>query len=570
VYSLAQEGLQAYVSVGDGFRLAFPHRIPARTTTFGVSELKSDEDDFELQGAVTSKIDKGVKAISGTYSNIKAVTDRAVDVAGKVSSAMVNFDTPNDGSSSRPVEPRYGLSMANMDGVRFAQVLGPMQGEPPLLNVPTGTTTPETRIHHLSMMTCLYTTVRFQASDAAGTILLRIPITPCPELFAVTSDGLFQPTMMEHVATGFTYWKGGIHVTVQCVGPSLANARIGIASRFGSFGSAIPLSLFSSQYGKVFNYGEEDTLKFSVPYLSPSEWMRVPVPDALGGARANPEDYALGEIVIMVITPYQVNETMADAMDINVFLAGAEDMEFKTPGENLSRLALEVPVPPSLDKFEPQMLRTGASGGEFNDDEKKEVEVRSEGGPRGPPLNVDGAAALWGRIHMIDEIAWDPADVQGTIIWQKSVPDDVIPAGPVHSIYHSFMYSRMTMTFSFGLSSSVTSQGQLIAFFCPLETDPADYSLKELLLMPHVLIKAGRTSAGILQVPYVHPLNALQISAGNWRSKLGTVALLVFNQFAIGAGASAQNPTVNVGVQFNEMELSVPDPTAPQFLFQKE
>lgn len=352
---------------------------------------------------------------------------------------------------------------------------------------------------------------------------------------------------------------------MQCVGPPLAHARIGVASRFGSLGATVPLSLFSSQYGRVFNYGEEDTLSFTIPFISAAEWLRVPVPDVLGSARLRWEDFVTGEIIIMVVTPYQVNETMDSSMDINIFLAAGEDMEFKTPGENLARIALAVPTPPE-DVFETQMLRTGALGGEFNDDEKKEVDVRPEGGPRAAALSVDGADALWNRVHLIDEVAWDPADVQGTIIWQKSVPDDVIPAGPVHSVYHSFMYSRMTLTFSFGLSTTVTSQGQLIAFFCPLETDPADYTVKELLLMPHVLIKAGRTSAGVLHVPFVHPLNALQISSGNWRSKLGTIVLLVFNRFSIGAGASAQNPTVNVGVQFNGMELSVPDPTSPQFL----
>jgi len=550
------ENAVVYASVGDGFRFAFPTTIPFRNVYV---PPPADEDKFEVQGAVTSKIEKGTKAITGAYSNVRAVTDRAIDVAGKVSDAVVNFDTPNDGSSARPVEPRQGFNMANMDGLRYAQVLGPVTGEPPMHDIPVGTSQPETRLQLLAMKETLYATVRVDTSMDVGTVLARIPITPCPDLFVKTTAGVFQPTLMEHIVTPFTFWKGGINVTMQCVGPPLANMRLGIASRYGSFGGSVPLNLFSSQYGKVFNYGEEDTLKFWVPFISPANWLRVPVFDEDGSSRANALDYALGEVVIVVITPYQVNETMAQFMDINLYLAGNDDLEFKTPGENLANLV----YPNTMsDSFEVQSLQLGAPGGEFNEDEKKEVSTRPMGGPVRTTEPGDGTQGLWDRIYVINEVSWDPSAVQGTMIYNIAVPEDALPLGAVTQVYNSFMLSRMELEFTFSLSTAVSSQGQVVAYFCPILEDPNSKSLKEVLMLPHVLIKAGRTTAGILRVPFVHPLNALQIheTSSAWKKRMGSVAIKVFNQFAIGSGAPIQAPTINVGVRFINMELSVPYP----------
>jgi hypothetical protein len=558
------DGTRVYATVGDGFRLVFPTVIPFRSI---LSPPLGSEEKFQVQGAVTSKLDKGVRAVSGVYSNVKAVTDRAIDVAGKVSDEVVNFDTPNDGSSAKPVEPRQGFNMANMDGLRYAQVLGPMTGESPMYDIPTGTTRPETRLNILTMMDTLHTTVRVSTTDDVGTVLARIPITPAPDLLTRTTTGMFQPTMMEHVASAFTFWKGGINVTMQCVGPPLANMRIGIASRYGSFGDSVPLNLFSSQYGKVFNYGEEDTLKFWVPFISAADWLRVPTPDYNGIARGRLFDFALGEIVIVVITPYQVNETMAQFMDINIFLAGNEDLEFKTPGENLANLVYPSTI---TDKFEVQSLVTGAPGGEFNEDEKKEVDVRPMGGPVRTTTVADGPQGLWDRIYVIAEVPWDPSALQNIMLYSGAFPEDLLPMGPPTVVYNSFMLSRFTATLSFSLSTSVSSQGQLVAYFCPLGEDPNAKTLKEVLLLPHVLLKAGRTTAGILHIPFVHPLNALDIhSSAVFRRRLGSVAIKVFNQFAIGAGAPAQAPTVNLGIQFHNMELSIPfpeDTTVSQFI----
>jgi len=173
----------------------------------------------------------------------------------------------------------------------------------------------------------------------AGTVIAQLPITPCYSLYNQTTADYFNVTALEHVATPFCFWRGGITYTLQFVGPPMANMRIGIATRYGRFDELPTINTFSHQYAKVFNYGEENTVTFTVDYISPQDWCRVPVYDPLGSARTNPWDYAIGMIYIMVLSPYQVNETMFQAMDMNTFIAAAPDFEVKTPGENLARLA---------------------------------------------------------------------------------------------------------------------------------------------------------------------------------------------------------------------------------------
>jgi len=240
-------------------------------------------------------------------------------------------------------------------------------------------------------------------------------------------------------------------------------------------------------------------------------------------------------------------------------------MEVKTPGENLARISyLNAPG----ESFEKEMLHTGGVGGVLDEDEKKEVDVRPVGGPERDSVNQDGPGAIWSRMYVLTEVPWDPSQPPGALLYSVRVPSVSIPDGPPTAIYNSFTFARMrSITFSFSLSSTVTTQGQVVAFFCPLLTDPATYTLKEILLLPHILIKAGRTTAGMLEVPWVHPLNALEIqSPVAWRQQLGTVAIVVFNQFRMGASAGTQSPTINVGIQFNDMELSVPSPNAPSLI----
>jgi hypothetical protein len=547
-----------YVTVGDGFRLSMLYRIPSIRYSTLAPPL---EKKFEPNGAVASTASKGIKAATGTYANLKQVADQSVDVANKIADKFARFDTPNSVSQT-PVLGQFGPDMPLRANLRHCQVLGPVN-EQPNFNPPFNTSEPETRLLGIAMKEVLFQTTRVTPDMEPGHELLRIPITCAPDTFRQTTNVLFQPVPMEYIAIPFTFWKGSLRLRGQSVGCPMSNMRIGVLTRYGSFGETVTVDLFSSQYAFVYNLGLEDSFEISIPYISPQEWCRVPVPDSLGDTRVNKLDYALGEIIVVVITPLQVNETMAQEMDFNFFLSAGPDMEFKAPAENLARVSMTEPPGESKVSFTPNMLKTGIAGGDHFDDETKEVVVRPLGGHLETTTPNDGADALWARSFVLPEIPWSDAAMPGTILWSQTLPAGIIPDGPVATIISSFKLIRCNLMFSFGMSTTMSQQGQVIAFFTPILRPPAQVTLREVMLLPHILLKAGHTTSGKLLVPYVHPRNALDLTLGDWRSTMGSIAVMVFNQLKSGDSAPDTFPTINVSVQFLNMELSVPNPASP-------
>jgi len=408
-----------------------------------------------------------------------------------------------------------------------------------------------------------------------------VPITCCPELITKTStSGLYTPTMCEHVLQAFEYWASDFNYTFQFLNPPLANMRIAVVTRFGLVNpfsplTTIPISELSGQYTKVFNLGVEDTLKVNVPFVSPHKFCVVPTPGWQYQYNPVPNSslelshwYMTGMLYVVVVTPYQVNETMAQQIDMNVFFAAGDRADFKTPNTGLSQVTF-LPATDEDEVKREMMTTSGALGGDVEDDEKKDVDARPSGGPTVPSaMSGDGVNALWERSYVIGEVAWPPSASQGDILYTRNLPFGVLPSGPVTVVVGSFHYFRTDLEFNFGLSTSISSQGQLVAYYTPLDVDPASLTLKEVLLCPHVLLKAGRTTAGIVRVAFVHPMNALLVSLEDAvftnlsEYSQGHITLRVFNQFLSGADVSTQNPTVNVSVKFVNPELSVPNESA--------
>jgi len=590
---LAAGTTRIYASAGDGFKFCFVYRIIPRRGIYPPvpppSERKhanhhSDVVRVRTEGAVTSGLAKGVKTVTGAYDNMKQFGAKAVDVADRVrdSAANMRFDTPNDGSDAQPVTQRHAYNMAGMVGGRYNQVLGPDPGEAPETNLPIGTGVPETQLQRMAQMECLLATVRITTSDTPGKVIFSVPITCCPELITkVSTSGLYTPTMCEHIFQAFEYWASDFNYTFQFLNPPLANMRIAVVTRFGPADpftplTTIPIAELSGQYTKVFNLGVEDTLKVNVPFVSPHKFCVVPTPGWDYQYTPVPYStnvdishwYMTGMLYVVVVTPYQVNETMAQQIDMNVFFAAGDRADFKTPNSGLSQVTF-LPATDEDEVKREMMTTSGGIGGDMEDDEKKDVDARPSGGPTVPSaMSGDGVNALWERSYVIDEVAWTPSAAQGDILYTKNLPFGVLPSGPVTVVVGSFHYFRTELEFNFGLSTSISSQGQLVAYYTPLDVDPSTLTLKEVLLGPHVLLKAGRTTAGIVRVPFVHPMNALLVSLDEAiytnlsEYSQGTITLRVFNQFLSGSDVSTQSPTVNVSVKFLKPELSVPNESA--------
>jgi len=556
-YSFPTIPVRVYATIGDGTRFSRLYRIPQISYPFLTPPIV-----FEPEGAVQSTATKGLKSVTGTMANLAHVTDAAIDVANETANRFSRFDTP-DSAQQEVFLGQFAPPMAMRSVLRRCQPLASIN-EPPETNLPFGTNAPETRLLGLCMREIPYVTARIDITMEAGHEILRMPITPCPDTFSATSSAFFQPTLVEAVTIPFTYWKGPLRLRAQFVNCFGQTCRVAVITRFGEFGTPVTVADASSQYAVVQNIGLEDSFEVSIPYITPQNWCRVPVPDPLGRARLNPLDYATGEIIVMLISPMQSNETMPDEMDINFYLAAGPEFEFKTPAENLASLTLDdTTFLESKVSFEPEMLRTGAVGGENKEDEEKQVLVLPPGGPVRTTTPNDGADALWARSFVLPELVWLTTAPVGTLLFNASLPLGILPEGPVKTLISSFKFIRCSLEFTFGMSTTLTQSGQICAFFVPPLVNAGDMTFKDMVANPHVLLKAGDTKLGKLLCQYEHPRNALDLSLGGWRSNFGALAVAVVNQLRSGASAPATFPTIQMSVRFVDMELSVPNPASP-------
>jgi len=300
----------------------------------------------------------------------------------------------------------------------------------------------------------------------------------------------------------------------------------------------------------------------------------------------------MGYLYLVVLNPYQVNETVANNMDINVFFALDDDFELSCPAGNISLFNVNPFASDDDEKLEhhtpydrlssvPHMMRTGALGGESLSNEVKDVDARPLGGGRIESLSNDGPDAIFNRQFYLTAIQWPVSAVVGTVLYSARVPFGMIPAGPFTNIFDSFVYKRFRFQIYLEIQSNAFQQGQIVAFFVPFGitatqgSSPVTTTLSqaEQTLGPHVLLKAGHNTSGTLEMPFLHPLNALDaIEASTERGTLCTFVIAVFNKMEIGASApsASQNIPIAISVKMDEMELSIPDPAlTPPLLSQQ-
>jgi len=547
-------------SVGDGFKLAQLFRIPILNYTVGALA--------KSQGAVNGRLrypgaNRGVRSVVGNYFNVRAVTDAAIDVVSSVNDLVQSFDTPNNGADAQPVVARQCVNLANMVGMTHAQVLAPMEGEPPITNLPIATSMSETRLLTIGMIPTLYGRYRVTTSDEplASPPVFVIPITPCPLTYLTTPPAVLDNMLAcEYVSIPFTFWRGSLIYTIQFVGSQFVNARFGFVTRYGRFGDTITVANMSSQYAITYDYGQTDTIRIRVDYQSNYPWSYVP------SYNTPVQGSAIGELIMVILNPLSGNETVSDTMDINVFISLGEDFELRTPGANLSYFKM-IPDVGKETKEEPeakaQMMRTGVTGGVAFDDEKKDVDARPTGGVQVPEMVNDGPNEVFDRQYLVASANWLTSSTLGSIIYAARVPFGMIPAGPLTQIFNSFVYKKMKMHVVVQIQSNMFQQGQICCFFCPQGVDASTITYQEMTLGPHVLLKAGHTTSGTIEIPFVHPLDGLDATyASSELGTLGTFNIAVFNTLLVGSSAplASQNCRIAVNVKFSQMDLSIPDP----------
>jgi len=166
------------------------------------------------------------------------------------------------------------------------------------------------------------------------------------------------------------------------------------------------------------------------------------------------------------------------------------------------------------------------------------------------------------RPSLVDTITWTTSDVPGSVLATYELPRDLIVNQLNDAPFSTFKYWRGDISLSFQVNASPMHQGIIKAVFIPLtfagsalqRLNPLDISINE-----HVSLYANTSSPATLTIPYLSPLNYLdvRIPGDELASSVGTLYLVVWNQLEAATNSSLI-ATISVMASLPNSEFKVP------------
>lgn len=166
------------------------------------------------------------------------------------------------------------------------------------------------------------------------------------------------------------------------------------------------------------------------------------------------------------------------------------------------------------------------------------------------------------RPSLVATFEWSVNDAPGTILGTFVLPKDLIVNSLNSAPFNTFKYWNGDISLQLQVNGSPMHQGILKLVFIPLtygsgslaRLNPVDISVNE-----HVTLFANSSSSAHLDIPYVSPVNYLdvKISGDALLSSLGTLYLVVWNQLAAST-SSVSSITVSMFASLPNSEFKVP------------
>nr|QKN89029.1 MAG: polyprotein [Riboviria sp.] len=155
---------------------------------------------------------------------------------------------------------------------------------------------------------------------------------------------------------------------------------------------------------------------------------------------------------------------------------------------------------------------------------------------------------------------WSVSQNQGQIIGQWELPGDAL-LGPHFNQSATFVFWRGHPTVRFQINGTKFHSGRLIAAFIPVFSfgsyNDKLYDVDTLTTLPHIILDAGFSNSGVINLPFVH-MNTYFNSVANrpWQS-LGRLILVVFNKLS-SATSSSQSIGYTGWISYDNCELHQP------------
>lgn len=324
-----------------------------------------------------------------------------------------------------------GLGQPHMDGVSQAiRLSAAMDNELPMLDGVFGTSVDEMSIDYVISRPVVAATINWSATDTPGTFISSFPVHPglCPLEPGPPGDGYtYRPTPLAFVASCFKFWTGSIRYRVEFVSTGFHAGRVLIAYEPSRRDLPAPLAELGNAWSMVIDISQTNEVDFEIPFVSNVPCLPVILDDmdeTYLNARVPADNRAEicgnifnGRLTINVLSSLVHADTVADNIDINVWVSGGSDMEFGHPSQTNFAAVFDTfnPAPAILPaRGQPVMQSGEESGSAFYRGTPAEAMGATEGhdresmkqlvpSARNPPLSL-GQLAMGEKITSLRQL----------------------------------------------------------------------------------------------------------------------------------------------------------------------
>lgn len=177
----------------------------------------------------------------------------------------------------------------------------------------------------LKKVVSFYDTYSWTTSQTTGTSLLSLAISPYAlfktgsKVAGAHTTSYMIPTPLKYLANGFAAWRGSIKVILKIVKTEFHTGRIQIT---WTPSQSTPYTVPTTSTGllslrEIIDIRSSNEICLELPYLIPVDYLPIAT--------------AMGNLDIIVLNELRCPETASSSIQILMFVAGGDDLEFQGP-----------------------------------------------------------------------------------------------------------------------------------------------------------------------------------------------------------------------------------------------
>lgn len=322
----------------DDVELHLPIAPHEPTVTFEAQSGKIKEVMAGATSALTSGISAFGSMASGNFGKAFQAGGKAIGSIGTVLSAF-DLDKPTrvDPTSANCLSTYSALThmVGPDDSTRLDTVqVGGYYDHPLYSSSPPS----ETKIIEIIKTKMLAQVLNWTTAQVPGTVLVQIPIYPrYANVNTVTiADNEYQqmnPTFLSYLATFFRYWRGSISYRMDFISTQFHTGRLAVVF-IPNNDNNIPeaLNLLTNYPTRILDVHEQKSFDFTAPFVSATPRKEVFIQESKLVSGTSLSDLNIvGYYQIVVYTQLTAPTTVADNIDINIYVGAGEDFELDVP-----------------------------------------------------------------------------------------------------------------------------------------------------------------------------------------------------------------------------------------------